>query len=97
MRSPEICSYRDEGHCRRPAAVFRLLPGLIVTFQLVAKAHSLRNNEAQRRIVKFQIARQRRETKILSWRVALSVGDHPFHVHRRRNGISREMSRIDHL
>src|SRR5258708_33199734 len=23
MRSPEICSYRDEGHCRRPAAVFR--------------------------------------------------------------------------
>src|SRR5215470_11135442 len=73
------------------------LPFRVAALQLVAKAHLLRDCEAQRRIVNFQVTRKRRNPEALLWKVLLPVRNDFFHMHWRRHGIPMQMSGIDHL
>src|SRR5208282_168348 len=77
----------------------RLLPAGIAPFELVAEAHLLRNHEAQRGVVNFEIADERRKTKIFFFgrRITLPVGHHAFHLHRRWYRILLQMIGVQHL
>src|SRR5580698_11077022 len=59
--------------------------------------HLLRNYEAQRRVVDFEIMRSGRQLQIRSRCISPGVGNNIFDLHRRPHVVSSEMNGIDHL
>ena len=57
--------------------------GCVAAFQSVAKANFLRNDQTKRCVINLEISRKGRQTNPLSRRIASSVGNDRFNVHRR--------------
>src|SRR5262249_34880043 len=76
-----------------------VLPIAVVAFQLVTKTYLLWRGEAERRVVDFQIAYQRRQLHLPirsgSYIVVLAVSRDLFDVYRRRNAVEGKVARID--
>src|SRR5271167_68400 len=79
------------------AARSSVMPVSIATVQFVAEAHFLRNDETERGVVNFEVARVRSKTKGLLRPMALSIDNDLLDVDGWSNGISREMGRVDGL
>ena len=69
-----------------------------MAFELVAEPHLLRRDEAERRVVDLQIAGQRRQAQpigAVGSRRRSAVGSDLLDVHRRRERVERQATRID--
>src|SRR5262249_32385244 len=80
-------------------AISDVLPILVVTFKLIAKAILLRSHEAKCGVVDFQISRERWQaqarTTISGHIIELPIGVDLFDMHRWRKLVEREMARIN--
>jgi hypothetical protein len=73
------------------------VPVPILTFQLVAEAHFIRRDEAQRRVIDSQISDERWQLQPVRRIVGFVIGSDLLDSHRRRNLIDQKMTRIDDL
>src|SRR5262249_53798972 len=87
---------------RLPASA-GVLPIAVVSFEHVAKTDLLRDGEAERRVVDFEIARQRGKARAPAEKriarqvipVRLAVGDDLLDLHRRRKLVGGNAAWID--